>query len=300
MRDRPSDTALLIAESIVQLRSDPATAALVPPETEALARAAMNLASPRLAPLRRALFGGALSWFTRAAEALVLPGIQLHYAARKRFIEEAVFAALDDGSVQLIVIAAGFDALAIRAANRPDRPVCFEVDHPATQALKRRAVERANLEPRELRFVPVDLARAGPVPALSRAAFDAEARSCFVMEGVSMYLEEDAVLAVLRSCARKSPPGSRFVWTFMEPDERGRIAFRRSRASWVNSWLAARGEPFRWGIGPERLEAFLALAGWELVEVARADLLRERYLAPVGLADRPVAAGESICIARRP
>ena len=70
----------------------------------------------------------------------MLPGILLHYALRKRFIEESARAFLERGGQQLVVLGAGFDTLAARIAEERPGVVCVEVDHPATQETKRRVL----------------------------------------------------------------------------------------------------------------------------------------------------------------
>lgn len=299
MRERASDTALLIAGSMLHLRADPATRALIAPETAAVARAALSIASPARAWAQRALRAPLMRGITRAVEAAVLPGIQLHYAARKRFIEDAAREAVARGATQVVVVAAGFDALGIRMSRASEKPVCFEVDHPATQAVKREAVAQAGIESSDVRLVPADLSRQSLIDAIGRVGYDPARRSCFVAEGLSMYLQEEDIVSLLATCGRHAPSGSRFIWTFMEPDADGRIAFHGSRRGVVDAWLQSRGEPFTWGIERERLPALLAQAGLELVEIADARLFRERYLAPAGL-HRPLAAGESVCVAIRP
>ena len=67
----------------------------------------------------------------------------------------------------------------------------------------------------------------------------------------------------------------------------------------VRPWLALVGEPFTWGIRRADLPRYLEVRGFTLVELAGADELHERYLAPAGLADRRPAVGEYLAWARR-
>ena len=59
------------------------------------------------------------------------------------------------------------------------------------------------------------------------------------------------------------------------------------------------GEPFTWGIRREDLPRYLEERCFALAELAGADELRERYLIPAGLADRRLAVGEYLALARR-
>ena len=112
-----------------------------------------------------------------------------------------------------------------------------------------------------------------------------------------MYLqagEMDALFAFLREHAGA---GSRFVFTFMEPQADGRINFPGA-SPFVRPWLEKVGEPFTWGIRRQHLPAYLAERGFELLDLAGAEELRQRYLSPLGLASRELAVGEYIALAR--
>lgn len=294
---RVSRTALIIARSLTFTRGDAAHRDLVHTESARLAWAALASHSRRDALLHRALCTPGLRWIVRAAETMVLPGIQLHFAARKRMIAEVAATAIDDDARQVVVIGAGFDALALRLSRRPERPVCIEVDHPATQAVKRAALARVDTTPGELRLVAADLATERLEPALARCGYDPAARTFFVIEGLTMYLQADQVTSLLTACASHAPSGSRIACTFMEPDDDGCIAFRRSRRGFVDRWLRVRGEPFTWGIHRDELPAFADTVGLDVIELADDLDLRRRYVADVANATI-LAAGELVCVMR--
>src|SRR5882672_5169852 len=154
--DRPSSTAALIAAATVFLARDPRLAPLVP--AGAAPRCARCLESVSLLRAVQALSHPALRWAARLAERATVPGLLLHFMLRKRWIEEAVRAALAEGCEQVVVVGAGFDTLALRLSREFRSATFVEIDHPATQASKMRAIERTGA-PGNLRFVPADLAR---------------------------------------------------------------------------------------------------------------------------------------------
>ena len=156
------------------------------------------------------------------------------------------------------------------------------MDQPGTQETKRRVLAAHGWT--GVKLVSADLAsdRVGDVLATVRG-FSPGRPTFFVLEGVSMYLDEATVARILGDLARVGGSGSRIAWTFMTPDERGRIAFRRSRRGLVDSWLSARGEPFTWGIRRERLGSFLGPLRLAITEVVAAGTLRQRYLTPLGI-----------------
>ncbi len=289
-----SATAELIAQSAVFLSRDPRLGAVLPAGAAELSRRFLAAGHPAKLLLVRLLCCPGLRGGVTAVERAVLPGIQLHYAVRKRLIEDAVCAFLAGGGTQIVVLGAGMDTLASRLAPQFGHVQFVEIDHPAAQRLKRRGVgavppQNLRLHAADLRRTRVDVALAG-VPG-----FRLGRRTFFVLEGVTMYLTETAVTATLSSCADTGGAGTRIAWTFMEPDERGRIAFRRSRPGLVGAWLASKGEPFTWGIVPAAVPAFLEPLGLRVVQMAGAADLRARYLTPAGIEDR-LAEGEGICV----
>src|SRR5438477_9726449 len=64
------------------------------------------------------------------------PGLVSYIAARTRFFDEEVLAAMAGGIEQVVVAGAGYDGRAMRF--RSPKVRFFELDHPATQRDKRR------------------------------------------------------------------------------------------------------------------------------------------------------------------
>jgi methyltransferase (TIGR00027 family) len=74
-----------------------------------------------------------------------------------------------------------------------DLPI-FEVDHPATSAVKRKQIEELGASISQVAFVPVDFDR----EQLSDAGFQGKRRTLVIWEGVTNYLTAAAVDATLR------------------------------------------------------------------------------------------------------
>src|SRR5208282_3157769 len=98
--------------------------------------------------------------------------MRIFIAARARFAEDALAAAVERGVRQLVVLGAGLDTYAYRSPLR-DRLRIFEVDHPATQAWKRQCLRDAAISiPSSLTFAPVDFERQTLTEGLAAADFD--------------------------------------------------------------------------------------------------------------------------------
>lgn len=283
--DMPSNTALLVARSIVLAAEDGRLRKLVAPgEVETLSR---------ILGESRGWFG----WARRRAWArgvffkgmdLMVPGIVPHYLARKRRIEVAVRDALAGGATRVAVLGAGFDTLVWRLHGEYPEVEFVELDHPATQAVKRRALgDAANFSYRQVDLAVEPLGdRLNPAAGIS---------TVFVAEGLTMYLREDRVVALLRDLASLAGPAGRVIFTFMEEDETGSIGFRGQNPL-VAAWLKLRSEPFVWGIQRDRLAGFLASCGLGDLEVHDEVRLHEQILVPCGLDEVRLARGECLCL----
>lgn len=296
---QPSATALLIAQAMAMQARDPEVSRLIPADAAALWDRALAAADPGRARLVRRV-GGA-GWARALAdlgERMVIPGVRLHYAVRKLYLEEAARRALREGVSQMVVLGAGLDPLAFRLHREFPQAFFLELDHPATQRVKRRVLEGMETGP-NLRLVELDLAKAGLADvAPAEPGWRPEADTLLIAEGLTMYLqaaEVDALFAFLRE---HTGPGSRCAFTFMEPQSSGQVDFPGSTPL-VRAWLRMVGEPFTWGVRREDVPDLLAQRGFSLLEMAGADLFRQRYLAPAGLAGRRLTVGEYVAVARR-
>ncbi len=233
------------------------------------------------------------SWFRPIAkliERITIPGILLHYALRKTCIAELVRSALLNGATQVVIIGAGFDPLSFELHEDFPDARFWEIDHPATQRHKVRVIREIDVE--QLHFVAADLnATHLDEEALIKSEFDPSQGTCWIAEGLLMYLRADIVSSLMRTLSSLSAPGSHFAFTFMEKQSDGRIRFD-SQSKLVDWWLRGHGEPFLWGT--TRSELADLVRPWRVIRFFDHDDLRQMGTA---LANEPIAKGEVICLA---
>ena len=238
-------------------------------------------------PLARTFLRPPLSWVERAAHAPAVhrfatsfidrrwPGVRTSVVARTRFIDDTIATVVHAETRQVVLLGAGFDSRALRLPQLRG-PRVFEVDHPDTQAAKRRVLLREQgSAPAPVRFVPCDFDAQDLESVMRAAGFDRSERSFILWEGVTNYLSAGAVDTTLRWCARAAP-GSRLLFTYVHRDvlthpERF-VGAERLRAS-----LARAGENLTWGIVPDELPAYLAERGLTLQSDLGASEYRLRY-----------------------
>jgi methyltransferase (TIGR00027 family) len=113
----------------------------------------------------------------------------------------------------------------------------FEVDHPATQTYKRTFSDHRVPLSRSLRFVPVDFECDRLDQKLVGSGYDPTRRTAWIWEGVTTYLDDEAVRATLDSVAALSAPGSRLIVQYREP------AVEDSMQRGMRAAVRRRGEP---------------------------------------------------------
>jgi len=191
-------------------------------------------------------------------------GMAIFNQYRTVVFDRAIAAALP--VPQLVILGAGFDTRAWRLDGLEATTV-FEVDHPATQSLKRARAGTLPPKARQIRFAPIDF-RDGDLPAvLAEAGYDARQPAFWLWEGVAMYLPPAQVAANLASFAALSAPGSRLALTYLSKD-RGRMP--------GSLFLALIGEPVRSAYSPAELAQTAAAAGWTVTaDSGIADWMRD-------------------------
>lgn len=242
-------------------------------------------AMPLLSPTLRAvaqfanlpLTGG----IVRTALEIGWPYTRSSGVVRTRLIDDMVRDAIACGARQLVLLGAGFDSRGYRLKEASSIAV-FEVDHPATQRVKRaRLATLPGMPPANVRFVAVNFERDDLEVELQRAGFNAAVPAVVVWEGVVSYLTEDAVNGNLDLLARLLPRGCRLIFTYMHKGVvDGSKSFRGTRR-W-RSWVGSKGEPFIFGFDPETLGQVVEAHGFDLESDASTEEIAQYYCRALG------------------
>jgi len=220
--EQASRTALLIAASLVLLHQDPKYSRLV---SKTSADLCAHVLEKHSSQTRLFLKIVQQTWFrpiAKLVERITIPGILLHYALRKKCIQELVRSALANGVAQVVILGAGFDPLSSELQGEFPNAVFWEIDHPATQRHKIRACSEIGIE--RVRFVAVDLSASNlDRDRLIRSGFDPAKRTFWIAEGLLMYFPTDIVSSLLKFLSSISAPGSQLAFTFMEKQGDGHI-----------------------------------------------------------------------------
>jgi methyltransferase (TIGR00027 family) len=244
-------------------------------------------------PFAVAIVGGVEADIVAHAEADATRGpMRIFIAVRHRVAEDEVDAAYRRGVRQVVILGAGFDTFASRNPYPGLR--VWEVDHPATQAVKLETLRAHGIPiPESAVYAAVDFETQDLGERLADAGFDRTAPAVFVWLGVVPYLTGDAVEQTLRYVA--SVPGASVVFDHPVPvsslDDRQRRWHERRAAS-----VGRAGEQWITAFDPEELSSLLKGLGMRVTDDVDARQIAIRWFgAPASTPSRP---GGHVVVAR--
>jgi methyltransferase (TIGR00027 family) len=176
-------------------------------------------------------------------------------ALRTSAIDAAVRDAIAAGARQLVILGAGYDGRAWRMRELEGIKV-FEVDHPATQGDKRARVKTLPEPNGTVNFVSINFERESLDTVLARAGHDASVPTCWIWEGVVMYLTLDAMRATVANIAKRSARGSTLIINYHTAHRRfiARMLFRLIGEPQISAWT------------PQEMAADLESAGFTVLQ----------------------------------
>ncbi len=185
---------------------------------------------PALGPFVAWVFGGigvAARWCGYRGAIFDFPGarpstISSMVAHRSDFFDRMLTEATDpDGEHQVrqvVVLGAGWDTRLYGSLEDggvgDDTVRFFEVDMPPTSKAKRTALARGGISSDHVTFVETDFNQKSWFQAVTEQGFDPTLPTFILWEGVTMYLDDEAVEATLRQVAQLAA-GSRIAFDFM-------------------------------------------------------------------------------------
>ena len=185
------------------------------------------------------------------------PGIFAYVLARTMVFDRAFTDALGGGFDQIVILGAGFDTRALRFSGRNRGTRIFEADIRTTQSDKIRVLEEKGVAlPNELVFVPCDFNKESLGNALSGAGYESGRKSAFLWEGVTMYLDSDAVDETLAFIRNTSEPGSTVTFDIVHTSVlRGENRYYGEKS--ILKRVSASGEGWTFGVEDGGIDAFL-------------------------------------------
>ena len=197
-------------------------------------------------------------------------------AARSRYAEDQLAKAITTGTAQYVILGAGLDTFPYRNPYSKNSLRVFEVDHPDTQAWKRRRLALTAIPVSSpVTFVPVDFEHQRLEVELARAGFRLDEPAFFSWLGVMLYLPNEVVMAtfkLIHSLCLDNAIAFDYALSRQALSEGEKMAFDA-----LSERVAQGGEPFRGLFRPEVLVDDLKNIGFHRVESPTTDQINDLY-----------------------
>jgi len=202
--------------------------------------------------------------------------LRAHVVLRSRFTEDRLAEAVGRGIVQYVILGAGFDTFAFRQPVWARNLKIFEIDQPATQAQKRVRLSDTGISilP-NLRFADIDFERESLRDGLISNGVSMIEPTFFSWLGVTTYIQEKAINAVLRTVA-EFPAQSEIVFTFTQPPDLLSGAESKFHSS-LSKVVTDAGEPFVSYFTLATIEGKLRDAGFKNIAFLSNEEAEKRY-----------------------
>lgn len=187
---------------------------------------------------------------------------RVHIAARTKFFDQQVLAALDRGVRQIVILGAGYDDRALRF--RVPGVRYFELDHPDTQTDKRLRLERMGAVTDDLVLASADFRHVKAADVLADHGHDPSRSSVFICEGLLVYLDQPATIDLLGGLRSRADAESTLLASLAVHAEGLDSAVVAQRAN--ESRPNAVNEPWLTILPASGQRALLARAGWIVAE----------------------------------
>lgn len=214
-----------------------------------------------------------------------------YIACRTRFFDDAVTTALDAGVTQVVVLGAGYDSRPLRLARQGVRYI--EVDHPATQAEKRR-----RLPGPDVTYVASELAADDLTGALRQAGYEDDRPTIFLAEGLTMYLDQAANERLFTALAGLAIRGTGLAVDFAQGGGSVSLPSQAVASAIRLSWQLTGERRYDWADRSTALE-LLQAARWSVTEVGDGPTLAERYLQGTPLRTEGISSSAFCVVATR-
>ncbi len=196
---------------------------------------------------------------------------------RARYGEDYLKSAIDRGIDQYVIVGAGYETLSIRRHDLMANLTLYELDQPATQAMKHKRIRQAGITtPENAHYVAVDLNEETLRDALERTNFDFSKPAVFSWFGVTFYLELDAIRSTLTSIVSDMAPGSAVVFDYVTDQESTPVAFHKLLDD-CKKFVAGHGEPWLSQFCPDSVTTMLAEIGFTEIENLGPSRVNEKY-----------------------
>jgi len=198
-------------------------------------------------------------------------------ALRSAYSEDWLYEALNRGVKQYVMIGAGLDSFALRAAAQYPDVKIYEVDHPDTQALKISVLSEHGKIPENVEFVPINFEQEKLSEALEKSSYDANQIAYFSWLGTTHYLKPETTLSTLKDLASCATSNSEVVFDYSVPYQNLQ-GIERLGTMFLSQITHLLNEPIMGFFNTQQLHNLMWNLGYLVLEDLSGKDITERYL----------------------
>lgn len=203
--------------------------------------------------------------------------VQASVLARARYVEDTLDVALAHKATDYVILGAGMDSYSLRQSKTRHASRVWEIDHPDSQERKMVRLRKLGVVlPSNVTFIAADLAHESLDRVLSSRGFDTYSTAFISLLGVSYYLPEEDLLALIATIAGYFSAGSELIMDI-------RVARHLIDATYLpvfektERFTARRGEPMISAFDPADFIEKARSLGLACIDALSPDILRNRY-----------------------
>ncbi len=204
-------------------------------------------------------------------------GIYEYVIARTKYIDNIFKESIENGIDQILIFGAGFDSRAVRFAEKNIKTKIFELDTLHTQTAKIKQFRKKNISiPKDTILIPIDFHVDSVSEKLELNGFKRNKTTLFIMEGIIMYLNKEAVDELFKLIYELAVPGSRVVFDYIYASvlRKENIYYGEKN---IHGKVNSVQEPWLFGIEKGGMEAFLKNYNFNLIQNLNSEDLEKMF-----------------------
>ncbi len=212
----------------------------------------------------------------------LMPGANGAIVSRIKFIDEFLKACAHRDFRQVVIIGAGYDTRAYRIEEAKENLQFIEIDHPLTQEAKIETIKRVfGTLPEHVSYIPFIFGQDQLNEKWVQAGCGKGKKTLFIIEGLLMYIPEQAVDGLLNFIRTFSSAGSALVADYFHSDViNGTSGLREAEV--LKNFVEEAGSSLMFGLDPENVHDFFTKRGFHNLEVISAPSLKPVYFKDKG------------------
>ena len=204
------------------------------------------------------------------------PGAFSSGVARTKYIDDLLKKTINNGVKQVIILGAGFDTRSLRLEFLKNISI-IEIDHPDTAKFKIQKIKDSMGElPQNVKYYQIDFNQESLIDMASRNNLNLNIPTAFIWEGVTNYLEQEAIDATFEFMTQ-FPDRSYIIFTYINKNVLNDPGTFQNTEKYLTI-LEKNEEKWTFGFDPEKLPDYLTKYDLTLLEDVSAIEYRKQYM----------------------